>query len=200
MKALSTAMVAVAVALAALVEQGCASSPAGPATQTLTTPCDNCVRGVARFAKVSPALWRGAQPTAEGFRALEEAGARTVIDLRGDHDDAQLLSGTRLRYVRIPTRAWDPKEADLVPFLTVLQNPDNWPVFVHCNKGRDRVGFYIAAYRIAIDGWSADDAIREMFQFDYSPIWFRIPVVLRAIDVEKLNARVATVSAAASSP
>ena len=186
--------------LVALFQQGCATSPPGPATETLTSPCGDCVRGVVNFAKVSPSLWRGSQPTAEGFRDLEAAGVRTVINFRHDHDDSKLLAGTNLKYVRIRTYAWNPKEADLVQFLRVMKNPDNWPVFVHCNKGQDRVGFYTAAYRIVIDGWSADDAIRELFQFKYNPIWYRIPVVLRQIDVEKLKAQVAASLSVASSP
>ena len=179
------------VALFALFQQGCATAPPGPATQALTSPCDDCVRGIANFAKVSPNLWRGSQPTAEAFRDLEAAGIKTVINLRYDHDDTKALRGTDLRYVRIRTYAWDPKEADVIPFLRAVQNPNNWPVFVHCNKGQDRVGFYVAAYRIVVDGWSADDAIRELFQFKYSPIWYRIPIVLREIDAAKLRALVA---------
>jgi len=184
-------LVAVVVALLALFVQGCASPPAGPATVTLATPYDDCWRGVTNFAKVSPALWRGSQPTAEGFRNLENAGVRTVINFRHDHDDAELLTGTKLRYIWIPMRPWNPKEDDLVPFFRVIQDRENWPVFVHCWKGNDRVGFYIAAYRIVVDGWNPDDAIREMFQFHYNPFWFRIPGVLRDIDVEKLKARIA---------
>jgi tyrosine-protein phosphatase SIW14 len=190
-EALLRSTVAVVVVLVALLEVGCASAPAGPAIATLAVPCDDCVRGVANFAKVSPALWRGSQPTAEGFRNLKEMGVRTVINVRHDHDDTGVLSGMDLGYVRIRTRAWNPKEADLVPFMRVMQNPDNWPVFIHCNKGKDRVGFYVAAYRIVIDGWSTDDALRELFRFKYNPIWFRIPIVLREIDVENLKAQVA---------
>lgn len=184
-------MAAVVVALVVLLEQGCASRPAGPATEMLAAPCDDCLRGVTNFAKVSPALWRGAQPTAEGFRNLENAGVRTVIDLRHDHGDADILTGTKLRYIWIPTRPWNPNEDDLVPFFRVIQDPKNWPVFVHCWKGDDRAGFNVAAYRIVVDGWNSDDAIREMFQFHYNPFWFRIPAVLREIDVEKLKARIA---------
>ena len=73
----------------------------------------------------------------------------------------------------------------------IMMMPNNWPVFVHCWKGDDRVGFYVAAFRIVADEWSPDDAIREMFQFHYSPIWYRIPGVLRGIDVEQLKARIA---------
>ena len=39
-------------------------------------PCDTCLPGVINFAEIDKALWRGAQPTAEGFQALEKAGAR----------------------------------------------------------------------------------------------------------------------------
>ena len=184
-------MVAVVVVLVALLQLGCAARPAGPAMHTFATPCDDCWRGVTNFAKVSPALWRGSQPTAEGFRNLENAGVKTVINLRHDHDDAELLAGTKLRYIWIPTRPWNPREDDLVPFFRVMQDPENWPIFVHCWKGDDRAGFNVAAYRIVVEGWSPDDAIREMFQFGYNPLWFRIPRVLRELDVERFKARIA---------
>ena len=91
----------------------------------------------------------------------------------------------------MPTRPWNPTEDDLVPFFRVMQEPENWPIFVHCWKGDDRAGFNVAAYRIVVEGWSPDDAIREMFQFGYNPLWFRIPRVLRALDVERFKARIA---------
>jgi len=184
-------VMAAVVALAALSVQGCASPPIGPATATLATPCDDCLSGVTNFAKVSPALWRGRQPTAEGFGSLESAGVKTIINFRNDHDDSELLTGTKLKYIWMPTRPWNPKEDDLVSFFKVMQAPENRPVFVHCWKGDDRTGFYVAAYRIVVDGWSRDDAIRELFQFHYNPIWFRIPGVLRELDVDRLKARIA---------
>ena len=177
--------------LAVLCSQGCATVPAGPATAPLATPCDDCVPGVANFAKLSPALWRGAQPTAEGFKNLERAGVKTVIDLRHGDDDEPLHTGTGVKYVRIPTRPWNPREEDLVLFFRAIQDPKDWPVFVHCWKGNDRTGFYSAAYRIVEDGWTPDDAIRELFRFDYNPFWYRIPKVLRGLDVAALKARIA---------
>jgi protein tyrosine/serine phosphatase len=182
---------AIAALLSALCSQGCATVPAGPATAPLATPCGDCVAGVIRFAKLSPTLWRGAQPTAEGFRNLQRAGVKTVIDLRhGDEDDA-LITASGMKHVRIPTRAWDPREEDLVLFFRAIQDPKDWPVFIYCWKGNDRTGFYSAAYRIVEDGWTPDDAIRELFRFDYNPFWYRIPEVLRGLDVGALKARFA---------
>lgn len=191
MRILLRPIAAVAVMLVALFVHGCASMPAGTGTVTLATPCNDCLPGVKNFAEVSSTLWRGSQPTAEGFRNLEKAGVRTVINTRYFHDDAKLLAGTKLKYVWIPITPFNPTEDDLIPFFRVVQDPENWPVFIHCWKGNDRSGFYVAAYRIVVDRWAADDAIREMFQFHYYPIWFRIPVVLRKLDVEKLRARIA---------
>ena len=104
--------------------------------------------GVANFAKVSPALWRGAQPTAAGFRALEAAGAKTIVNLRHDHDDLPLLNGTKLKYLWLPSRSWSPSEQTIVLFLRALQDTSSWPVYVHCAQGRDRTGCCVASYRI----------------------------------------------------
>jgi protein tyrosine/serine phosphatase len=38
---------------------------------------------------------------------------------------------------------------------------------VHCWFGGDRVGIFAAAYRIAFDGWTAEQAIREMKAYHY---------------------------------
>jgi len=41
-------------------------------------------------------------------------------------------------------------------------------VFVHCRLGDDRSGMMIAAYRMAAQGWSADDAMLEMKYFGFT--------------------------------
>jgi len=166
---------------------GCASRPSSPPSRTWAQPCDDCVPGVGNFTKVSPALWRGAQPTAEGFRGLEAAGTKTIVSLRDHHDDYDLLAGTKLKYVRIPAHPWDPEEAELVLFLKIVENRDNWPVFVHCAEGRDRTGYSVATYRMVVENWSVDDALHEMFDFRFNTVWFRNPAFLRQLDVTRMR-------------
>jgi protein tyrosine phosphatase (PTP) superfamily phosphohydrolase (DUF442 family) len=166
---------------------GCARRPSTPPTRTWAKPCDNCIAGVDNFARVSPALWRGAQPTAEGFRNLAAAGVKTIVSLREHNDDLPLLQGTKLRYIRIPSHAWDPEDAQLVLFLKSLEESKNWPVFVHCAEGRDRTGYSVAAYRIVVENWPVDDALHEMFDFRFNAIWFRNPKFLRELNVEKIR-------------
>jgi tyrosine-protein phosphatase SIW14 len=166
---------------------GCDGRPSGLPTRTWTKPCDNCIAGVENFTKVSPTLWRGGQPTDDGFRNLEAAGAKTIVSLRDRHDDLPQLAGTKLKYLRVPAHAWDPKDAQIILVLRILQDPKNWPVFVHCAEGRDRTGYVVATYRMIIENWPADDAILEMFDFRFNTIWFRNPAFLRDLNVEKMH-------------
>lgn len=163
--------------------------------QAPATPCDTCLPGVENFAKLDGVLWRGAQPTAEGFRALEQAGAKTVVSFRSDHDDRHLMKGTRLRYLRIPSRAWNPKEKDLVAFLRVIKDPANQPVYIHCAQGRDRTGYNAAAYRLVVQGWGIGPSLAEMHAFRFNKVWVGNPAFLRGLDVAKMKARVAAAPA-----
>lgn len=158
-----------------------------PVQAAEVAPCDVCLPGVTNFAKLDEGLWRGAQPTAEGFKALKTAGVKTIVSFRHDVDDAPLLKGTGLRYLRIPSRAWRLKEENLAVFLKVLENPANRPVFVHCAEGRDRTGYNVAAYRMAVLGWKAETAIREMELFHFNKVWVLNPGDLRRLNLTRLR-------------
>lgn len=174
-----------------ILNAGCATRPIAPPTRNWPAPCDRCIKGVSNFSKVSSLLWRGGQPTEEGFRNLEAAGVKSVISLREFHDDLPLLEGTGLKYLRIPMDAWDPEETELVLFLTelerILKDPDRTPAFVHCAEGKDRTGYSIAVYRMVFENWTAEDAIHEMFDFRYNTIWFRNPGFLKDLDIPRVR-------------
>ena len=158
---------------------------------TILAPCDDCVPGVINFAKVDAALWRGSQPTAEGFRNLEKLGVRTIVSFRHDNDDLPLLKETGLKYLRIPSRAFRPKDANIARFLKLMEDPAHWPVFIHCAQGRDRTGYNAAAYRMVYQGWKAEDAIAEMKTFRFNRVWLTNPGYLRSLDVEGMKQRMA---------
>src|ERR1700722_6876272 len=58
------------------------------------------------FEEVNDALYRGAQPTREGFRELAKRGVHTVIDLRGGESrsshEAEIVRGLGMQYVSFP--------------------------------------------------------------------------------------------------
>ena len=52
---------------------------------------------VKNLNRVTPQLYRSAQPDAAGMREIEKLGVRTVIDLRDLNDDKDEARGTKLR-------------------------------------------------------------------------------------------------------
>jgi tyrosine-protein phosphatase SIW14 len=117
---------------------------------------------IPQFQQVTPELFRGGQPAPEGFGFLKWRGIRTVINLREEHDERELVEKLGMNYVYIPLDAWDrvPDQA-IKRFFNVVNDPASQPVFVHCRRGADRTGFMIGLYRIAEQGWSARQAYGE---------------------------------------
>jgi len=122
------------------------------------------------FGKISDTYYRGAQPEATDYADLAALGIHTVIDLTRDgRDDEQgLVQRSGMQFYRIPLTTTDrPSAAAIAQFLTLVSDPVNQPVYVHCQGGRHRTGVMTAVYRMTRDGWSADRAYQEMKQFNF---------------------------------
>jgi protein tyrosine/serine phosphatase len=143
--------------------------------------------GLTNFRKVSPVLYRGAQPTKEGMKTLEELGIKTVINLRSFHSDRDELKGTGLGYEHMYTKTWHVEEKEIVKFLKIVTDKDRTPVFVHCMQGVDRTGTMCAVYRIVIEGWDKEEVISEMKAIGHNTVWKNLPKMLRELDVEDIK-------------
>jgi protein tyrosine/serine phosphatase len=160
-----------------------------PATKLELAGCGN-------LYKVSDALYRGEQPTAEGFKELEKLGIKTVVNLRSLHSDRDELEGTNLAYEHIRMEAWDPEQDEIEAFLTIVTDPDKQPVFVHCQHGADRTGTMVAVYRIVVEGWDVEKAVDEMHNgpFGFHEIFSGLPEFIEELDIETLRQKYAPVS------
>src|SRR5436305_2595325 len=122
--------------------------------------------GLENFHKVSENLYRGAQPTEEGIASLAKLGVKTVLDLR-EFDgrsvaEKKAVEAGGMRYVNVPMQGTNtPSPAVVAKALSILNQNDAGPVFVHCRRGADRTGTIIACYRIAHDRWTPAKALRE---------------------------------------
>ena len=145
--------------------------------------------GVPNLHKVSENLYRGAQPTAEGMRQLEKMGIKTIINLRTFHSDSDEINDANLSYEHIYMQAWRAENEDIVKFLRIVTDPNRTPVFVHCRHGADRTGTICAIYRIAVQGWSKEDAIEEMTKggFGFHELFANLPAYIRELDIEKIK-------------
>ena len=126
--------------------------------------------GLPNFAEVAPNLFRGGQPGVDGLKALKKMGVSIVIDMRGTKSSHEQLVIRKLgmEYIAIPWHCPFPSDAIFARFLKVIHDHPKKKVFVHCRLGDDRTGMAIAAYRMANEGWTADEALNEMEEFGFT--------------------------------
>ena len=160
-----------------LIQDAITSSQFAKTTIVFSGPPREDLPGLENFAPISDVLYRGAQPSREGFEQLKRMGVKTVVNLRAYRGDAGKLKGLGLRYVHLRCRAWLPSGKKLALFLKLVHDPANQPVFVHCLHGSDRTGLAVAAYRIMEQGWQLDRAIEELHTFGFHHRVF--PQILR---------------------
>jgi tyrosine-protein phosphatase SIW14 len=149
--------------------------------------------GLSNLQKVSDDLYRGAQPTKEGIQELKKLGIKTVVNLRSDQSDVDMLKDSGIVYKAIPMSAAEPTIEEVVTFLRIISDSNNAPVFVHCRYGADRTGMMCALYRIFIQGWSKEAAIEEMTKggFGFHSIWGNLVDFIRALNVNEVRQKAA---------
>ncbi|MEJ2649050.1 MAG: hypothetical protein P8016_11670 [Sedimentisphaerales bacterium] len=132
--------------------------------------------GLSNLHKVSNSLYRGAQPGKEGIQELKKLGIKTVINLRSDQSDREMLKDSGIVYKAIPMAASDPKVEDVITFLNIITDSNSAP-------------FFIPIYRIFIQGWSKQNAIEEMRKggYGFHSIWGNLADFIREMNVDEIK-------------
>ena len=128
--------------------------------------------GIPRAGKVSDVLYRGAQPSPEGLAELKKLGITTVVDLRGNRgpvaSERRVVESLGMRFIDIPVPGSSPPtNVQVAEFLKLFKADPEQKIFVHCYLGEDRSGVMVAAYRIAQQNWTVDQAFTEMLSFGF---------------------------------
>lgn len=161
--------------------------PAEDRPATWATPM--VLPGAPNLHRVDAALYRSAQPTAEGMQNLRKQGITTVVNLRSFSSDRDEIGSTGLAYEHIYMKAWNPERKEAVRFLQIVTDPKRTPVLVHCHHGSDRTGAMVALYRIAVQGWTKQEAVREMTDggYGFHPVWVNLPEWITQLDVDAVR-------------
>jgi len=95
---------------------------------------------------------------------------KIVVDVRGTKRDGERkqIRKVGMEDVLIPSHCPFPRDEVFARFLKLLRDRPGKKVFVHCRLGDDRDGMMIASYRMAIEGWSAEEAMKEMQTFGFT--------------------------------
>ena len=145
--------------------------------------------GVPNLHRVTTDLYRSAQPTAIGMQELKKMGIKTIVNLRSFHSDQDKIGAAGMEYETIYMKAWHPEEEDVVHFLKIVTEKKGAPVLVHCQHGADRTGIMCAIYRIAVCGWTKEEAVREMTEggFGFHLVWDNLIQYINGLEVESIK-------------
>src|SRR5688572_25748861 len=116
---------ATVLAYAAVFLVGCSGQP-------------NRLRGIRNSARVSPVLYRGGQPSPEGFRTAKALGIKTVVSLRSTQSDHEIVEALGMRYVQVKLSPFHPTEEHVLRVMRVILDPSSQPVLLYCQAGGDR--------------------------------------------------------------
>jgi protein tyrosine/serine phosphatase len=146
--------------------------------------------GAENFYMVTPELYRSAQPSSKAMEEYEHFGIKTVLDLRRMHNDKDIVQNTNLILLNVPMHAWHIEDEDVVQALSYIRTAKK-PILVHCRYGADRTGVIIAMYRIMEEGWSKEDAIKEMTDggYNFHTVWGNIITYIDNVDVNSIRAK-----------
>ena len=131
------------------------------------------------FHRADESYTRGAVPASGGLALLKQIGVKTIIDLRSYYDHADDIGpqaeGLGIRYYWLPLSVWDPAtDEQTAEFLSLVGDSSKGPFFVFCTDGQNRTGEMTAIYRIIHDGWSAENAVKEMDDLGFGAYYYSL--------------------------
>jgi len=181
-------MVAFGSALANCKSAQCPAQAADPRNL-----CSHGIPNLATVDKPEPsrrAVYRGGQPTAEGWAYLHDTmGVQTVVKLndasesweQGEDEPARRLGMTVVNASMPPHDHGlapasllelfkDIPEDTLALAVATVAREHQGNVYVHCSHGRDRTGLVVGLYRVLIQKQDPRSAHQEMNQEGFRPL------------------------------
>src|SRR5689334_13615067 len=160
-----------------LAQEKTSTQPAAPAVVSPIHGEKLHIAGIHNAGKINEVLFRGAQPKADGLAELKKLGITTIVDLRGEDREQyewerKEAQSRGMHFVHLPVSGWaPPSDEQVAQFLALFRDHPRQKVFVHCRFGDDRTGVFVATYRMAVDEWSPEKAIDEMYFFGFNGFW-----------------------------
>ncbi|CEP20901.1 OCA2 [Cyberlindnera jadinii] len=121
------------------------------------------------FALVEDKIYRSGHPVPKNFPFLKTLKLKTVIYIGDKEDNYEYYDflkqeGIEFKYLKMkspkePFVMNDPKIMN--DALSIILNVENYPILIHSNKGKHRVGVLVGILRKLLQGWSLTGIFTE---------------------------------------
>lgn len=126
----------------------------------------------ANFHTIAPGLYRSSYPQHVHFEQLEDLELKTIITLVPENlplDYADWISSNGIVHHQIHVLANKDENVytdveTINKVLSILLEPANYPLLLHCNKGKHRTGCMTACFR-KVTGWPIEDCLEEYLKY-----------------------------------
>jgi protein tyrosine/serine phosphatase len=118
--------------------------------------------------RISPLMWRSAQPGPDAIRRLGERGIKTIINLRGVRDcgsyvlEKRACEAAGIALVDMPVNSRMAPEAQRILRLNEIFETVATPALMHCKSGADRVGLAATLFLHLQEGKPLAEARRQL--------------------------------------
>lgn len=124
------------------------------------------------FQTIAPGLYRSSYPQHGHFEHLADLELKTIVTLVPEKlplEYANFISTNGVTHYQIPILANKDEKvytnaATINKVLSVLLEPANYPLLLHCNKGKHRTGCITACFR-KVTGWPLEDCLEEYVKY-----------------------------------
>jgi protein tyrosine phosphatase (PTP) superfamily phosphohydrolase (DUF442 family) len=119
-------------------------------------------------ARVSPKLWRSAQPTPSQITWFAAQGGRTIVNLRGGREHGswplqkEACERNGIALVDFVVRSREAPDRDTILSAKQFFDELEYPILVHCKSGADRAGLFSALYLLVHEGRTVAEARRQL--------------------------------------
>lgn len=125
------------------------------------------------FSLVEEGIYRSGHPVPVNFPFLKKLNLKTVIYLGDKEDNFEYYNflkdeNIKFEYIKMksseePFILNDPNA--ILKALEIIVNIDNYPILIHSNKGKHRIGVLVGIMRKILQGWSITGIFNEYDKF-----------------------------------
>jgi tyrosine-protein phosphatase SIW14 len=124
------------------------------------------------ITQVDDVVWRGPRPEPSDLEAISDRVVSIISLERANEDEKEAIEfDPDVKVYSWPISPWEIYGSGITQEylykilgqISILKKP----LLIHCQRGQDRTGLIIAAYRVKMHGWSKEVAMAEALQFGY---------------------------------